>query len=1257
MNTTPFSVIKFTLGTFCVDLVSGDITQRICTAAEVEAYGQSFTSKSRSAFLQPNINCNLSSWLNGCEPGWACKANQKVELNNNKKEIPVRSIDCQPCCEGFFCPHGITCMIHIDIRYLPESLTILVEEQIFGQTLQVVERYSVQQDHSAHRLSKKILAIKGITAEQVLQLKSVRCFRLASCEPKSSNQNITAYGVLVFAGLCFMLIIIYNCSDQVLATRERRQAKSRERAAQSVRETQAREKWKSAKDIAKKHATELQSQLSRTFSRKKSTKTPEFKGVIPPVAGTSKAKKKDKNDLSKIINEIEENPESQEGFNVQIGDKNAKKAPRGKALHTQSQMFRYAYGQIEKEKALQEQNKNLTFSGVISMASDIDIRKRPTIEVAFKDLTLTLKGKNKHLLRSVTGKLYPGRVSAVMGPSGAGKTTFLSALTGKATGCHTTGQVLVNDQESSITSYKKIIGFVPQDDIVHGNLTVEENLWFSARCRLSADLPKEEKVLVVERVIEALGLQAIRDSLVGTVEKRGISGGQRKRVNVGLEMVMEPSLLILDEPTSGLDSSSSQLLLRALRREALEGVNICMVLHQPRMFDDFILLAKGGLTVYHGPVNKVEEYFSSIGIVVPDRVNPPDYYIDILEGIVKLPASSGVNYKQLPVRWMLHNGYPVPMDMLSTIEGMATPGEGSARGAATTTGNADDTSFAGELWQDVKCNVELKRDNLQHNFLNYSNDLSNRETPGTFTQYKYFLGRVGKQRLREARMQAVDFLILLLAGLCLGTLAKVSDESFGSTGYTYTVIAVSLLSKIAALRSFSLDKLHYWRESASGMSSLAYFLSKDTVDHFSTIVKPLVYLSMFYFFNNPRSSVVDNYIVLLCLVYCVTGIAYVLAIFLQPGPAQLWSVLLPVVLTLVATYDNQEDSKYVRFLSDLCYTKWALEAFVISNAKRYAGVWLISRCGALHASGYDLNHWYQCLGLLILTGIVSRMLAFFCMRKKKVTGQQQKREELEREVSMLQRLLDQEEKMHEILEMMHNRPNGSAISIPNFLPPKLRERNPEMYLDLPTRSLLDPLLSEENDLKWQPNKLSESIMKCLNFIYVRLFRTSRAMELEKSGPVSRSMHSSLSSRSFRVDTVSNPKLSLLMQRESSRQQDPYGIFDTEESIPRDIGPYKNLVIFTSSSMDPKFISSPSSIPLLRKLSTKRVAFPELLLRNMFDFAMDTDSLVEWIFNQLPASGTLRKSMVDCFRGHSNVKASNIVEKIPYDYDFQYLLPM
>ncbi|KAL0436408.1 UNVERIFIED_CONTAM: ABC transporter G family member 28 [Sesamum radiatum] len=806
------------------------------------------------------------------------------------------------------------------------------------------------------------------------------CYQLATCEPQAANQNITAYGIMFFAGITLVLVIIYNCSGQVLSTREKRQAKSREAAARSARETfQAREKWKAAKEVAKKGATELQSQLSRTFSRKKSVAPDQPRGTgqpkpgsdaalppAPPAPPDSKGKKHKENNLTKMMRDIEENPDNDDGFDIQIGDKNLKKhAAKAKQLHTRSQIFKYAYGQIEKEKALQEQNNNLTFSGVISMATDLEFISRRPIEVFFQDLTLTLRGKNKHLLRCVTGKLVPGHVSAVMGPSGAGKTTFLSALTGKATGCTITGSILINGNNEPMQSYKKIIGYVPQDDIVHGNLTVEENLWFSARCRLPAELDKPEKVLVVERVIESLGLQAVRDSLVGTVEQRGISGGQRKRVNVGLEMVMEPSLLILDEPTSGLDSSSSLLLLRALRREALEGVNICMVVHQPsytlfKMFDDLILLAKGGLTASGSR---------------PERVNPPDYFIDILEGIVKPPAGAAVKFNELPLRWMLHNGYAVPPDMLDSA-GMASPvPTGSAPGASPAAKAVEEISFVGDLWQDVKFAVGQKADQILHNFTK-SADLSERQTPSILQQYKYFLGRVGKQRLREARIQAVDYLILLLAGICLGTLAKVSDETFGSTGYMYTVIAVSLLSKIAALRSFSLDKLHYWRESASGMSSLAYFLAKDTIDHFNTIVKPAVYLSMFYFFNNPRSSILENYLVLLCLVYCVTGIAYILAIYFQPAPAQLWSVLLPVVLTLVA---NQEGDSFITKVADFCYTKWALEAFLLSNAERYSGVWLIQRCGALKQRGYDQKHYYPCVGYLVATGIVSRAFAFFCL--------------------------------------------------------------------------------------------------------------------------------------------------------------------------------------------------------------------------------------------------------------------------------------
>ncbi|XP_041022932.1 ABC transporter G family member 24-like isoform X2 [Juglans microcarpa x Juglans regia] len=988
----------------CIQKTNGDITRRVCTAAEMKFYLNSFFEGPGSEnYLKPNKNCNLTSWVSGCEPGWACSVNSNQQVNlNDAKVIPARTLNCQACCEGFFCPHGITCMIPCPLgSYCPLAK--------LNKTTGVCEPYLYQlppgqPNHTCG--GANIWADVGSSSE-------LFCSAGSFCPTTTRRitcSKITAGWVLhprKAASSCLHAIQTLRnktCKHMELCFWERRLAKSREAAARSARETAtARQKWKTAKDAAKKHASGLQAHLSRTFSRKKDFTHPEKLKILDQVKSdddpiqqpstsdsvaflssrvTSVEKKTEPSDLLRIMQEIEDDPDGCRGFNVGTGDKNMNvPVPKGKQTHTQ--IFRYAYSQLEKERAQQKENEKLTFSGIVKLATNTEIRKRPLLEISFKNLTLTLKAKNKHLLRCVTGEIKPGRITAVMGPSGAGKTIFLSAVAGKAIGCKMTGLILINGKNESIHSYKKIVGFVPQDDVVHGNLTVEENLWFSAKCRLSTDLSKPDKVLVVERVIEFLGLQTVRSSLVGTVEKRGISGGQRKRVNVGLEMVMEPSLLILDEPTSGLDSASSLQLLRALRREALEGVNICMVVHQPsyalfKMFDDLILLAKGGLTVYHGPVKKVEEYFAGLGINIPERMNPPDHFIDILEGIVVPGGSSRVSYKDLPVRWMHHNGYSIPLDMQQNNAALSRSSMDVILANETNPSGAgmEDHSFAREIWQGMKSNVVLQRDKLHLNFLK-SKDLTNRRTPGAFQQYKYFLGRVGKQRLREARILAMDYLILLLAGACLGSLVKVKDQSFGADAYTYTIIAVSLLCKIAALRSFSLDKLHYWRESASGISSLAYFLSKDTIDHFNTVIKPAVYLSMFYFFTNPRSSFADNYIVLFCLVYCVTGIAHSLAIVFEPGTAQLCSVLLPVVLTLIAT--QPKDSEFMKILANLCYPKWALEAFVTANAERYYGVWLITRCGSLLKSGYNVHDWNLCIAILVSIGLVCRVIAFFCM--------------------------------------------------------------------------------------------------------------------------------------------------------------------------------------------------------------------------------------------------------------------------------------
>ncbi|GAB2250576.1 hypothetical protein Droror1_Dr00016826 [Drosera rotundifolia] len=982
-----------------------DVPRRLCTLGEVKFYLDNVFTQGNTGGLIPSKNCNLTTWLSGCEPGWACGIDPSLAVDLNSTVIPTRTTDCQICCEGFFCPQGLTCMMPCPLgAYCPlampddKGLCEPYEYRLpIGHPNHTCGGANIWTDVST---SAEIFCAAGNYCPTTIDsdacdgghycrrgsTSQTRCSKLISCKSNTGQQNMRAYGILLIAALVALLLLIYNCSDQMLSIRNQRRAKSRERAARRVRQSEnARARWKAAK----KHVTGLQTSLSRTFSRKRNpdqlrmldeTHLEVDSDSLPPLYPNESSSSQvsylelesdrwqRESTNGAAIHELEDMSQGQEDPPI---SKNAKrKIPR--ARETDTQIFQFAYAQIEKEKSRESKNENITFSQVISMAAGSEIRKRPLIEVAFKDLTLTLKGKKRCLLKSLTGKIVPGHIAAVMGPSGAGKTTFLSALAGKATGCTKGGLILINGKPDSIHSYKKIVGFVPQDDIVHGDLTVEENLWFSARCRLSADLRKADRVLIVERVIENLGLQEVRDSLVGTVEKRGISGGQRKRVNVGLEMVMEPSLLFLDEPTSGLDSSSSRLLLQALRHEAQAGVNICMVVHQPsyalfQMFDDLILLAKGGLMVYHGPVRQVEKYFSDLGIHVPERINPPDHYIDILEGLVE--PRTGLNYKELPLIWMLENGYTIPEDMQSHAAALAI----SASGGSELDNAGEEQTFAGELWQDVQFNVELRRDHLYHNFLKW-NDLSGRRTPSSLLQYKFFLGRISKQRFREARLYATDYLILLLSGACLGSITTISDSNFGASGYSFTVIAMSLLCQIAALRTFSLDKLQYWRESASGISRSAHFLAKDTVDHFNTLIKPVVYLSMFYFFTNPRSTFLDNYIVLVCLVYCVTGMGYAFAIFFNPGPAQLFSVLLPVCMTLLSTQAfNNPNLKAIAYL---CYPKWALEAFVIANAKRYYGVWLLTRCGALSKLGYNVHWWTRCNVIVVLFGVFSRVVAF-----------------------------------------------------------------------------------------------------------------------------------------------------------------------------------------------------------------------------------------------------------------------------------------
>ncbi|KAF9424151.1 hypothetical protein BGZ94_008082 [Podila epigama] len=265
-------------------------------------------------------------------------------------------------------------------------------------------------------------------------------------------------------------------------------------------------------------------------------------------------------------------------------------------------------------------------------------RVATTFDIEFEHLGLTL-ANGTPILQNVSGVLRSGRTCAIMGPSGSGKTTLISMLTSKVP--KDAGTIRVNGLEEDLGYYRKLIGFVPQEDIIHRELTVHDVLLHSAYMRLPSDLTKAEMTEKVLEIVDFLGLNKVMDSVVGDAERRGISGGQRKRVNIGMELVTDPSLLFLDEPTSGLDSSTSVDVCRLLRAVARrKGLTVAAVIHSPSpaafdQFDDLLLLGHGGRVVFHGPRTESPAYFGAIGFPVPEGASPSDFYMDVISNNVK----------------------------------------------------------------------------------------------------------------------------------------------------------------------------------------------------------------------------------------------------------------------------------------------------------------------------------------------------------------------------------------------------------------------------------------------------------------------------------------------------------------------------------------------------------------------------------------------------------------------------------------------
>lgn len=265
---------------------------------------------------------------------------------------------------------------------------------------------------------------------------------------------------------------------------------------------------------------------------------------------------------------------------------------------------------------------NLTPSGVSRLTTPFKSKKQRNLEGP----------QSKAILNNVSAEIPSGSLTAILGASGSGKTSLLNTMSQRMSGSRLTktGSILYNGNPklSSIRS-----AYVMQKDVLHPTLTVREILQYSAELRLPPPVTAEEREAIVEEILLELGLKECADTRIGSNERKGCSGGEKRRTSLGVQLLANPSVLFLDEVTTGLDATSALQLIQTLKNLSQKGRTIIVTLHQPRseiwgLFDHIILLT-GGSPVYSGPTESCISYFGKLGHPLPPFVNPAEYLIDL----------------------------------------------------------------------------------------------------------------------------------------------------------------------------------------------------------------------------------------------------------------------------------------------------------------------------------------------------------------------------------------------------------------------------------------------------------------------------------------------------------------------------------------------------------------------------------------------------------------------------------------------------
>mmetsp|Transcript_4852 Transcript_4852/g.7352 ORF Transcript_4852/g.7352 Transcript_4852/m.7352 type:complete len:684 (+) Transcript_4852:75-2126(+) len=533
-------------------------------------------------------------------------------------------------------------------------------------------------------------------------------------------------------------------------------------------------------------------------------------------------------------------------------------------------------------------------------------------EFGFEGIKISLEQKGKDtperliLDGSLKGRAMPGRMLAVMGPSGSGKSSLIHSLAGRITESskisvsgkrYVNGEILSEDSNLPAAFIEQEVNFFP-------HMTVKETLDFRVELKLGSRLGKSARDDVVANLMEMLGLTKSATTIVGNSKVRGLSGGERKRLSIACELISSPPVIILDEPTSGLDSYQAAQVVDTLRKLADSGKTVIAVIHQPSqsvfaMFDDLLLVSEGRL-MYYGEVSKVRNYIKDLGYPCSKDTGTAEHVLDVISR-----TSGGEEEQEKSTKRLnqLAEAAKESVEIISFRSGVLVPGH------------------------------------KHHHKLKIKNQTN---TPGAniFRQFKLLLARAFNETRRGKLAIIIKVFQQVTLGLVYGGIYKVGDDQASVTDRFGLLSLIAIggmnMSVASTIRSFTKEKTIVTGEMANGMyRTLPYFLAKAISEVPLVGVFNALFASIIYPMAGLQKGKFKKFIGMTTL-HTLAGEAAGLVIGAVAPSSDIALSIFPAMIVLNIIFDGRNLSeentpKLMRWLPKISLVRWGFEGLSVNE--------------------------------------------------------------------------------------------------------------------------------------------------------------------------------------------------------------------------------------------------------------------------------------------------------------------------------------